>query len=126
MSRLRGEDGFGLVEAIIAIVIFAIALLAIGGISLSVSGLTRISIVRTDQALATQMVLEDAEEAGYTAVTSGTEQVAVGEHTYTVERTITDVAPRLKEIEVVVQGRAGVGPDTTRSRIHKKRSMPTP
>lgn len=126
MSRLKSEGGFGLVEAMIAIVIFAIALLAIGGISLSVSGLTKISIVRTDQALAAQVVLEDAEEAGYSAVTSGTEQVVVGEHTYTVERTVTDVDTRLKEIEVVVEGRVGVGPDTTRSRIHKQRSMPTP
>lgn len=126
VGPLESERGFGLIEAIIAIVIFAIALLAIGGISLSVSGLTRISLVRTDQALATQVVLEDAEETGYLAVTSGTVQVPVGEHTYEVERTVTDVSARVKEIRTVVEGRAGIGPDTSTTRIHYERPLPTP
>lgn len=105
-ARRRSEGGFGLVEALIAFVILAVGLLAIGGIALSVAAQTRDAAVTTDQNLAAQQVLEITATSSFTAVPTGTKDttISVGGDDYTVTRTVTQTSAGAKKITVQVPG----------------------
>lgn len=126
----RGEAGFGLVEVLIALIIFAIGMLAVAGLSMSVGAQTNWSVWQTDQSLAAQQVLERVQREGYAAAASGTETVTVGNRTYTAARTVTQIGPRVKEVSVTVSTtRAwdkGVPPRTFVTRLYEPRPLPTP
>lgn len=125
-----GEAGLGLVEVLIALTIFAVGMLAVAGISLSVGAQTNWAVWQTDQSLAAQQVLERVQRAGYAAATSGTETVTVGNRTYSVTRTVTQVSSRVKEVSVTVATtRAwdkGVPPRTFVTRLNEPRPLPSP
>lgn len=119
-----GDDGFGLVEAMIAVVLLAFGLLAVASITMGVAGQTRRAAVDTDQAFVAQQVLERAAQQGYAALTVGTRNTTVtaSGHEYDVTVEVTQPDPDVREIQVVVGGLGDVvPPDTFRSRIHEPR-----
>lgn len=125
-----GEAGLGLIEVLIALTIFAIGMLAVAGLGLSVGAQTNWSVWQTDQSLAAQQVLERIQREGYDAAASGTETVTVGNRNYTVSRTVTQIGPRVKEVSVTVSTtRAtdrGVPPRTFVTRLYEPRPLPSP
>lgn len=125
-----GEAGLGLIEVLIALTIFAIGMLAVAGISLSVGAQTNWAMWQTDQSLAAQQVLEGVQREGYAAASSGVDTVTVGNRTYEVARTVTQVAPRVKEVSVTVattrEWDRGVPPRTFVTRLYEPRPLPSP
>lgn len=128
-GRVCDQRGFGLIEVMIALTIFAIGMLAVAGISLSVGAQTNWSVWQTDQSLVAQQVLERVQQDGYDAATSGTETVTVGNRTYVAERTVTQIAPRVKEVALTVSTtRAddkGVPSRTFVTRLYEPRQLPS-
>lgn len=130
-SAPPGRDdtaGFGLIEALIAFVILSVGLLAIAGITLAVAQQTRTASYETTQALAGQQVLEVTIDGGYSAVSAGTTDTTVNVEgrTLTVERTVTDVGSRVREVRVVIPAIGDHPPDTMRTRLYQARPLPTP
>lgn len=124
------EAGLGLIEVMIALVIFAVGMLAVAGLGLAVGAQTNWSVWQTDQSLAAQQVLERVQREGYDAATSGSETVTVGNRTYTVDRTVSQIGTRVREVSVTVTTtRAwdrGVPPRTFVTRLYEPRPLPTP
>lgn len=125
-----GQAGFGLVEALIAFIILSVGLLAIGGIALSVAAQTRDAAYVTDQDLAAQQVLEVTATSDFSSVPTGTSDttVSVGQNSYTVTRTVTQVTPRTKEIQVDVPGQPGEAEETMVTYLYDAQSggLPSP
>lgn len=124
-SALRCQAGIGLVEVLIALIILSVGMLSIAGISLSVGAQTQWAAWQTDQSLAAQTVLERVQREGYDAADNGTDTVVIGTKTYLVNRTVTEVEPRVKEVQATVSG-VHVSPRTFVTRVYKERPLPTP
>lgn len=121
----RSEAGFGLTEVIVALLILAVGMLAVAGIAANVGTVTQAGTVRTEQSMAGTQVLGVIRDEGYDAATDGSTVVGIGERDYTVEWTVTQVAPRVKEVEAVVSGMGPVGPDTMLDLLYAPRAYPT-
>ena len=124
-ALVDSEEGFGLVEALIALIILAVGLLAIAGITLSVSAQARAGVDTTAQVLAGQQVLEAMVEEGYGNVPTTDTTVTVGNRTFTVSRSVTATGTRWQEIEVQVQGTGDRPAETLVTRLHAPRAPPT-
>lgn len=119
------ESGFGLVEVLIAVVILAFGLLALAGVSLSTASQTRGAAYDTDHAMAAQEIL-DAMSQNYSGVAVGSSDttVSVAGISYSVARTVTQSAAKLKSVQLVVSGGAGAAPDTFVTRLHEPMTLP--
>lgn len=121
---MRGEAGFGLIEAMIALVMLAIGLIAVAGLALTVAAQTRLAAWQTDQALVGQLVLERVHREGYAAATSGTETVSMGGNAYSVTLTVTNPSPRVKQVDALVSGVGTLDPKTFTTRLYQPRPLP--
>lgn len=120
-----GEEGFGLVEVIISLALFTVAMVGLAGMSVLVADQTRAASARTDEVLVAQQDLERTIRDGYDEAVSGTETLTVGGRTYTLTRTVTQVRPTVKEIHVEVTGPEGVQPYELVTRLHRPRALPS-
>lgn len=120
------EAGFGLVEVLVALTILAFGLLAVAGLTWSVTRQARGAAVRTGQTLAAQQVVEATIARGYGALAVGESDttVAVGERSYTVTLVVTQVGDDLRELSATVSGTEEVAPATFATRVHRDRSLP--
>ena len=121
----RDESGFGLVEALIAVTVLVIGLLAVSGLSLATAAQARIADVRSDQMITGQSVIEDIRQAGFDAAASGVDTVTTGGRNFYVTRTVTVTNSRTKLINVQIA--PATGGLTTRNFstvIHAARSLP--
>lgn len=118
------ERGFGMVEALVALVILSVGLLAIAGIAVTVGAQTRAGIDTTGRVLAGQQVLERMVLAGFGSVPTGDTTVRVGGRTFTVGRSISAEGPRWKELRVEVQGMGDGGAEALVTRLHAPRPLP--
>jgi prepilin-type N-terminal cleavage/methylation domain-containing protein len=100
-----GNDGFGLLETLVAITVLTIGLLAASGLSSSATRLVTSASVLADQTAAAEAVFERIRQAGYAAALSGADTVVVGSARYGVEITVTNWSPTAKEIVLTVAGR---------------------
>lgn len=121
-----GASGVSLVEVLIALSILTIGMLSVAGITLSVGAQTNWATWQTDQALAGQQVLERVQQAGFDAAVSGTDTVTIGNRTYVVNRVVSQVAPRVKEVRATVVSSGSAAPRTFVTRLHKPRPLPPP
>ena len=123
-ERLRDDSGLGLIEVIIAMIILSIGMMAIAGISLQVGTQNKLSTFQTDQSLAAQQVMESLQRQGYAAAVSGTDTVTVGNRVYTVTRSVSTAAARVKLVQLTVQSSNGVTARTFAGRIYQTRQLP--
>ncbi|MDT8436580.1 MAG: prepilin-type N-terminal cleavage/methylation domain-containing protein [Gemmatimonadota bacterium] len=122
----RSEEGFGLVEALIAVTILVIGLLAVSGLTLASASQARIADWRSDQTAAGLMAVEQVRAAGFAAAASGTLTIDVEGRSVPVTITVTDLSPRLKQVEVVVSGVGTFPARTYRTQLYRPRSLPLP
>lgn len=122
---LQEERGFGLVEAMIAMTILVIGLLAVSGLALATATQARIADLRADQMVAGQAAVEQARGLDFGSVVSTVDTVSAGGREFVVTTTVTDLSSRTKEVSVEVAPL--VGSLTTRSFstvLHDPRSLP--
>ncbi len=125
-DHIANERGFGLVEALIALTILVIGLVAVSGLSLATAAQARIANWRTQQATAAQIVLEDVQKDGWDSAVSGADTVSLSGHDYTVTIGVTDISSRVKQVTVVVDGVGDMGSRTFTPRLYKPRPLPDP
>ena len=125
-SRLRDTAGMGLIEVMVALILFAVGMLAVAGIGLQVAAQNRWSDWQTDETLAAQEVLERIQGSGYAAATSGSDTLTVGQTTYSVTRTVTQLANRVRQVQVTVATSSGTRSRTFTSRLYEPRQLPAP
>ena len=125
-KRIDGEAGFGLVEALLAAIILAFGLLAVAGLSMTTAGHERLARWQTDQAMAAQLVLAQAYQQDFDSVSSGSADIAVGEHTYRVILTVTDISSRVKQVDAAVSGVGPLEGKTFSTRLYARRQLPSP
>ena len=125
-ANLRREDGFGIVETLIAFTILVIGLLAVSGLTLASSTQARIADRWSDIATAGQLTIETVQFRGYDSATSGTDTVSVGGRDYPVTLTVTKVSSRVREVVAVVDGTGPASVRTFTARVYRPRSLPAP
>jgi Tfp pilus assembly protein PilV len=124
-SKTRDESGFGLIEALIAVTVLVIGLLAVSGLSLATAAQARIADVRSDQMITGQSVIEDIRQAGFDAAASGVDTVTTGGRTFYVTRTVTVPNSRTKLINVqIAPATGGLTVRSFNTVIHAARSLP--
>lgn len=124
IARLRDERGFGLAEALIALTILVIGLVAVSGLSLASADQARIATWRAEQATAGQMALERIQTGGFVSATAGVDTVDVGGHDFIVTLTTTDVSSRIREVTAVVAAVGEVGSRTFTTRLYRPIGLP--
>jgi len=125
-ATLRREDGFGIVETLIAFTILVIGLLAVSGLTLASSAQARIADRWSDMATAGHLTIETVQFRGYDSAVNRTDTVSVGGRDYPVTLTVRNVSSRVREVQAVVDG---AGPATVRTftaRVYRPRSLPMP
>lgn len=121
----RDERGFGLVEAMIAITILVIGLLAVSGLTLASAAQARIADLRTDQMIAGQKMIEQLREDDFTTVVSGVDTVTSDYQTFYVTSTVVDLTPLAKHVTLsLASARAGLAPRTFEAVLHDRRDLP--
>ena len=125
-ARFRGEEGFGLVETLIALTILVIGLLAVSGLTLASAAQARIADWKSEQATAGQLALETVQQEGFAAAVSGADTVTVDGHDYVVTLTVTEITTKVKEVEAEVAAVGSIPARTFRTRLYQPRPLPLP
>lgn len=121
---IADESGFGLVEAMVAIIILAVGLIGVAGVSFGTISLIRTSSALTDQTVAGHLALENVQRAGYAAAASGVDTVTINYADHIVAITVTNVTTTMKEVTAVVPGSGSPGLRTFVTRIGNDRPVP--
>lgn len=124
IARLANEDGFGLVEALIAVTILVIGLVAVSGLTLASGDQANIAKYRSDQAMAGQLALEAAEQLGYGSAASTVDTITLGGHAHVVTLTVADVSWRVKQVTAQVAAVGEVGARTFTTRLYRPNPLP--
>jgi len=107
----RREDlarrGFGLVEALVALVVLYVGVLGVASLALSSRRLAELAATRTAQTMVARRILDPADPA---SPAGGSDTVTVGRRRLAVRADTTRVHERLVEIRLVVAG-GSVGGD---------------
>lgn len=125
-EHIKGEAGFGLVEALIAAIVLAIGLLAVAGLSMTTAGHERLARWQSDQAMAAQLALARAYQQDFDSVSSGSTDIDVGEHRYRVTLAVTDISARVKQVDAAVSGVGPLESKTFSTRLYARRQLPSP
>ncbi|MEN8143860.1 MAG: prepilin-type N-terminal cleavage/methylation domain-containing protein [Gemmatimonadota bacterium] len=123
-STYANEGGFGLVEAMVAIIILAVGLVSVAGISFGTMSLIQTSSDMTDQTMAGHLALESVQRGGYAAAVSGTDTVTINYQDYPVALTVTNVSATMKQVTAVVSGSGSASMRTFITRIGEERPTP--
>lgn len=103
------EAGFGLVEALVALLVVAVGLLGVGGLALVASQHTNRGTARTGQELAAQRVLGGLLEQGYAGLSDEVgagawdTTVTVEGRDYTVTKEVQQTSFRVRRLVVEVE-----------------------
>ncbi len=124
MNRRGDERGFGLVEALIAVTILVVGLLAVSGLTLASATQVRLAKWQTEQTTAGQLVLEKVEREGFAAAADQTDTVTVDGHDYVVTVTVTNVSATVKDVSAQVAGVGSLSPRVIRTRLYQPRPLP--
>jgi Tfp pilus assembly protein PilV len=125
-ERIHSEAGFGLVEALIAAIILAFGLLAVAGLSMTTAGHERLARWQTDQAMAAQLALAQAYRRDFDSLSSGSADIDVGEQTYRITLTVTDISARVKQVDATVSAVGPLDSKTFSTRLYAPRQLPSP
>jgi Tfp pilus assembly protein PilV len=120
------ERGFGIVEALMAVTILVIGLLAVSGLTLATAAQARIADLRSDQMTAGQTAIELLRRGGFDTAASGVDTITSGGREFYVTRTVTDINARTKSVNVVVAPASGGLTSRDFSTVlHSVRSIPS-
>lgn len=125
-EAILDDRGFGIVEALLAITILVIGMVAVSGLSLATATERQISQAQSAQALAGQMVLEWTQIQGFAAASNGSDTVSIDGNDFIVTRTITTPHPKIKEVHATVASFGPIGPRTFTTRLYQPRPLPAP
>ena len=127
IARVRyDERGFGIVEALMAVTILVIGLLAVSGLTLATAAQARIADLRSDQMTAGQTAIEALRRGGFDDATTGVDTVTSGGREFYVTRTVTSVNARIKTVNVLVTPASGGLTSRNFSTVlHSARSLPS-
>lgn len=122
----RGQAGFGLAEAMVAILVMSVGLLAVAGITLAVAEQSRASTYSTEQTMVGQEVMDYQLDKGYAGLTPGTTDTTVGvdSRSYDVRVVVADVGPRSRRVDLTVSGQENTSTASLSTLIHQPRSVP--
>jgi Tfp pilus assembly protein PilV len=124
-TALNDETGFGLVEAMIAMTILVIGLLAVSGLTLATAAQARIADLRNDQMIAGQSRIEEMRNQDFDTLGSGVDTVSSNYQTYYVTSTVVDLNARAKQVTVsIAPATAGLTARSFDAVLHKPRSLP--
>ena len=124
-EKASDQRGFGLIEALIAVTLLVIGLLAVSGLTLATAAQARIADLRSDQMITGQTVIEDMRRAGFDSAVSGVDTVTTGNRVFYVTRTVTVANTRTKLINVsIAPATGGLTTRNFNTVIHDKRSLP--
>ena len=121
---LRDQEGFGLIEVIVAIAVGTIGLLAIAGLQLAAATQGRIGEWRTTQAFCAQQVFEEVHREGYAAAVSRAYTATVDGRSYTVTVNVSNTALRVKSVNALVPAMGSVNARKFVTRIYEPRPVP--
>jgi len=121
-----GEEGFGLVEALIAITILVVGLLAVSGLSLAAATQARVADWQADQAEAGQIAIESVQMLGFAGAASRTDTVTIDGRDYLVEVTVSDLNGRVKNVQAEVAAVGSLPARTFTTRLYLPRALPAP
>jgi Tfp pilus assembly protein PilV len=125
-TQMKTDDGFGIVEALIALTILVIGVLAVSGLTLASAAQARIADWQADQATAGQLALEEVQRQGFAAAASGADTVTISGHDFVVTLTVTSLTPRVKQVQAQVAGVGDLSAQTFTTRLYRVRSLPAP
>lgn len=125
-AKVRSEEGFGIVETLIAFTILVIGLLAVSGLTLASSSQARVADRWSDVATAGQIAIEMIQFQGYDSATNRTDTVSVGGTDYPVALTVTNISSRVREVQAVVDASGPASMRTFTARVYRPRSLPQP
>lgn len=124
-QALSGEEGFGLVEAMIAVTILVIGLLAVSGLTLATAAQARIADVRSDQMVAGQEAIETVRRTDFASVASGVDTVSAGGRELIVTTSVVELGSRTKEVTVdIAPASGGLTTRSFTTVLHNPRSLP--
>lgn len=124
-EKASEEHGFGLIEALIAVTLLVIGLLAVSGLTLATAAQARIADLRSDQMITGQTVIENLRQAGFDSAVTGVDTVTTGGRVFHVTRTVTVVNTRTKLINIAIApASGGLTTRTFSTVIHDARSIP--
>ncbi len=124
-EKASEEHGFGLIEALIAVTLLVIGLLAVSGLTLATAAQARIADLRSDQMITGQTVIENLRQAGFDSAVTGVDTVTTGGRMFYVTRTVTVVNTRTKLINIAIApASGGLTTRTISTVIHDARSIP--
>ena len=124
--HIEGEAGFGLVEALLAAIILAFGLLAVAGLTMTAAGHERLARWQSDQAIAAQLALAQAYRQDFDSLSSGSTDIDVGERTYSITLTVTDISARVKQVDAAVSGVGPLDSKTFSTRLYAPRQLLSP
>ncbi len=125
-AKIRSDEGFGIVETLIAFTILVIGLLAVSGLTLASSTQARVADRWNDVATAGQIAIEMVQFRGYDSATNRTDTVSVSGKDYPVTLTVTSISSRVREVQAVVDASGPASMRTFTARVHRPRSLPMP
>lgn len=122
---VQDEAGFGLVEALVAVTVLVIGLLAVSGLTLTTAAQARIADLRTDQSVAAQMTFEQLRAEGFVNAASGVDTVVTGGREFIVTTVVTEVNGRTRAVSATVAASGGgLTERTYTTALHAPRSLP--
>ncbi|MGI9037719.1 MAG: type IV pilus modification PilV family protein [Gemmatimonadota bacterium] len=124
-TALDDESGFGLVEAMIAITILVIGLLAVSGLTLATAAQARIADLRNDQMIAGQSMIEQMRTEDFDGLASRVDTVSSDYRIFYVTSTVVDLSARAKQVTVsIAPANPGLTARSFDAVLHKPRSLP--
>ena len=102
MSR----DGFGLIEVMIAMILFTVGVLALAGTTTYVGTQLRASDIRTERQVARQAVMEELRATPFETIATQSQAAAVVHGSYEIWWTVASPRWALKKVNVYTRGPA--------------------